>query len=453
MHITAPAVVVLVLASAALAQDAPPRPAEPAVPAFRPADEEGEKKAGKPAEKAPDAAAGPAVLVVGPAKVTLYGFLRGDVEYDDSRMDNAVFPQWVLSEARSTGARPNDEDLIFHPRLSRLGVKVEGKPIADFFGAVPTGLLEIDFYNANLSTESRAVPRIRHAFAQVEWPDFETSVLFGQYWQNLSPLFPLVNSDLGMWNAGNTGDRAPQARLTWKTLKGSFGVSTQVAFLLTGAVDQKNLDGVAPLTDTQADGQASGRPSVEGRVAVTWALWPEKKKSAELGIAYHEGWERTRFPVGTRGERHFRSEAIVADLIVPFTPGLILRAEAWAGRNLSDIRGGIGQGVNATTGREISARGGFAEIEARLAGFYRIGLGGTLDDPKNDEVPTGATQATAGRTLNRAAYVANRLDLGKGVELGADWIWWNTQYHRTAAGARMGQGTANRVDVYLMVGF
>ena len=120
-------------------------------------------------------------------------------------MDNGVFPQWVLTEARATGARRNDEDLVFHARLTRLGVRVEGKSNPHAWGAVPSGLLELDFYNTNLSTESRAAPRIRHAFAQAAWPDFESGILVGQTWQNLSPLSPLVNSDLAMWNAGNVG--------------------------------------------------------------------------------------------------------------------------------------------------------------------------------------------------------------------------------------------------------
>ena len=41
---------------------------------------------------------------------------------------------------------------------------------------------------------------------------------------------------------------------------------------------------------------------------------------------------------------------------------LALIAEGWTGKNLSDVRGGILQGINTKTGAEIHATGGFAQL-------------------------------------------------------------------------------------------
>ena len=40
---------------------------------------------------------------------------------------------------------------------------------------------------------------------------------------------------------------------------------------------------------------------------------------------------------------------------------LDLMGEWWTGKNLSDFRGGIGQGIDAATGREIRSSGGWIE--------------------------------------------------------------------------------------------
>jgi hypothetical protein len=57
----------------------------------------------------------------------------------------------------------------------------------------------------NIASESRAVPRIRHAYGEMRWDEF--SILFGQTWDVISPLLPTINDDSLMWNAGNLGDR------------------------------------------------------------------------------------------------------------------------------------------------------------------------------------------------------------------------------------------------------
>ncbi|MFP6676475.1 MAG: hypothetical protein VB878_15430, partial [Pirellulaceae bacterium] len=74
--------------------------------------------------------------------------------------------------------------------------------------------IEIDFETLiNIASDSRAVPRIRLAYGELKWDYF--SILFGQEWDVISPLNPMINDDSLMWNAGNLGDRRPMVRLKW----------------------------------------------------------------------------------------------------------------------------------------------------------------------------------------------------------------------------------------------
>ena len=96
-------------------------------------------------------------LSVGKSRFKLYGFLRGDMIYDDSRpggagANSSLVPAFILSENGFGGAAnlaptPNHENLLFHPRLSRVGIDFTAPPIDMLWGAKPGGKLEIDFYN------------------------------------------------------------------------------------------------------------------------------------------------------------------------------------------------------------------------------------------------------------------------------------------------------------------
>ena len=96
------------------------------------------------------------------------------------------------------------------PRLTRLGIDWSGPQIAKLGNAKLIGKLETDFQNGG--TESRQIIRIRHAYVRLDWERF--SMLAGQTWDLVSPLFPTVNGDTLQWNAGNVGDRRPQLRVS-----------------------------------------------------------------------------------------------------------------------------------------------------------------------------------------------------------------------------------------------
>jgi len=118
-----------------------------------------------------------------------------------------------------------------------------------------------------------------------------------------------------------------------------------------------------------------------------------------------------------------------------------VRGEGRWGRNMSDVRGGAGQGVNAATGREIRGRGGWSEANVRVSRYLSINPGFSTDDPVDADLPNG------GRTRNRAFYFADRITPGGNFLMGADYLRWRTDYK----GLR--RGVDNCVNLFLQYSF
>ena len=357
-------------------------------------------------------------------RLRVYGFVRHDVIVDDSRLDSAQSPLFVLSEPGGAG---NRHHFTMHPRLTRLGIDLFGPQLAPAGNARVGGRIELDFQNGG--RESRAIPRFRHAYLTLAWR--QATLLVGQSSDVISPLIPSVNNDTLMWAAGNLGDRRGQVRATFQSSGPRLQVSLAGSLGLTGAVDQLDLD-----ENGVRDGEASGVPNLQGRVGLAY---PVGTRRFSVGAWAHRGEMETTTAIG--GRTDFPSHAVGADAELPLGRRFVARGEAWTGRNLSDIRGGIGQAINRTTGRGIESHGGWAEIGGDVTARYSLFAGVTADIPDADDVPPG------GRTRNGAWYLVNRVNAGRPLVVGADYLRWRTEY------AGLPAGTDNRVNAYVIFNF
>jgi hypothetical protein len=207
------------------------------------------------------------------------------------------------------------------------------------------------------------------------------------------------------------GDRRAQIRLSYEPK--DKPLRWALALGLTGAVDRKDLD-----NNGVRDGEDSGLPNVQVRLA-----W--KFRNGETGLWAHHAWERVTNPVA--GQTRFTSHSVGLDWQWQLSPKWNLRGELWTGRNLSDFRGGIGQGVNAA-GSEIRSKGGWLELGWQYSPKQRLAFGYTIDDPKNADVPAG------GRTNNSAWYLHHRWRLSGNVELAVNYLFWTTKWQGQATG-------------------
>ncbi|HLF93771.1 MAG TPA: hypothetical protein VJB14_09915 [Planctomycetota bacterium] len=397
-----------------------------------------------PASAAQEAPAkGPSLthFEVGGNRISIYGTLRMDAYAGDGRFNHTQFTYYALSHDPTVTPAVDDTDnwIDWTPRLSRLGVKVERDSLPLWPDARLSGQLEFDFQNratsetSGLESESRELPRLRHAFVKLQAGSF--SFLAGQTWDLISPLWPLANADGMMWNSGNLGDRRPQVRFGWdEPLGDGAALTTAVAFARTGAIDRENLDAAAG--DSVRDGDESARPMIQGRVGMSNLLG----KSLDFGVWGHYGWEQVNVPL--LGRTHFHTSSVGLDLRLKFLDLFTLSGEAWIGKNLNDVRGGIDQGVDAATAREIAARGGWVELAAQVAAWDTLAGGVSLDDPRNSSL-----SAPTARSRNFAPYVFNRVDFGGGFTIGVEAVFWETFY------LGVDDGRANRYSFFAAYSF
>jgi transglutaminase-like putative cysteine protease len=339
-----------------------------------------------------------------------YGFVRLDGIADSAQTNNIQIPFFVQSPSNPNVAGRDNGQATMHPRLTRLGFNLAAPPDT-LKGTKVTGKFEMDFQNGQgVTTESRPLPRIRHAYLQLQ--NGASSWLFGQTWDLISPLFPSPNDDTLQWNAGNLGDRRAQIRFTQDDPASPF--SGAVALGLTGALDAKDLD-----ANGIRDGEDSFLPNVQARAA-----W--KNSKGAVGISGHLAWEDLTKPVA--GRTHFRSYSVGLDLLQRIATKWDLKGELWMGSNLSDFRGGIGQGVNAATGSEIRSHGGWLEVGYLAAANQRVAIGYTEDNPTDRDIPAG------GRLKNYSLYLHDRIRLSGNVEVGANYLYWLTRWNGLATG-------------------
>ncbi len=406
----------------------PARPGESQAPAKPPAPSALAVVATPPAAKAADDTVRWAELTSSPSHLKFYGFLRVDNVVDDSRMNNPQSVMWVLPEDRAAGSA-DLANFTLYPRLTRFGINFSGPMVAALGNAKLSGQLEIDFQNGG--SESRPTPRIRHGWLKLTKGNF--AFLGGQTWDIFGPLFPTPNTDTLMWNVGNVGDRRPQLQATYSPQagKGQFLLAGSVG--LSSAVDAMDLD-----ANGYRDGEESARPNVEARFGYAHPIRSGGPK-VSVGFSGFRGWQSTTRLIA--GRRQFYSQGLAADFEIPFHDRIALRGEGWWGRNMSDFRGGIGQNINTATGVAIRSRGGWAEFHFKAHRLWTLAPGYTLDDPVDQDVASG------GRIRNGSLYFANRLSLGGGFLIGADYLHWITSYKN------LPQGTDNRVNIFFQYSF
>ena len=95
-----------------------------------------------------------------------------------------------------------------------------------------------------------------------------------------------------------------------------------------------------------------------------------KERTASFGLSGFYGFEKTARPVAGRNE--FHAQLLNFDFTLPLASRLSWRGEGGWGRNMSDVRGGAGHGINVAPGREIRGRGGWTEANIKLSRYFSL---------------------------------------------------------------------------------
>lgn len=232
-----------------------------------------------------------AAFNLGPVKMTPYGFLKATAVYDTSNPngDDMPFPGVFLGSTSILSTGPT-QDPEFHlkARSSRIGANFEWPDLSPHLTL--TGRIEGDFEGNYSEVDNRDVSSIRssmfsfrQAWVRLDYAASDkTDIYFegGQDWTLFgSSALPnlLETTALGYWY-GDVYERSPQFQVGWvQKLSSERNVKFSPTFAImmpsTGQIEKLGTLGLqGQIAQAEREGADSGRPEVEGRVALQFQL-------------------------------------------------------------------------------------------------------------------------------------------------------------------------------------
>jgi hypothetical protein len=318
--------------------------------------------------------------------VTFYGYIKLDAVYQDSYavMDNFLV-QALPDELAMAGAETEAQDMdtfSMTARQSRFGFLIT-TPATDS-GLVTRGRIEADFYGSLPARDPGKDPEenkgglmLRRATVEIIADSW--SILAGNEWMVMSPLFPHVNNYPYGADAGNLGYRTPQIRLT--------GYMMDKAIILQVAATNKigDVDGAFDI-DT---GRLAAVPTWEAGVTY-------KKDGLVLALTGHYGEEEIRTErngvIDYHGTR-IESQSVNVSFNLPLGDMFGVSGEYFTGSNLDGwYTGAQGSGwvVTEDWDREaVKSQGGWVELMAKPVDGVKCHVGYGVDDPDDDQLEDG----------------------------------------------------------------
>lgn len=344
-------------------------------------------------------------------EVTARGVLSFNLAWSDATL---VPGAYVLYAARpaSTGSQ-----FVLSPANTVLGFSIEG---VSFRGASVVGA--VDFALKSPAPAQRSILSPLFYDVHIGVRGRRSYLVVGQF---PDVVFPFVAASLngypGSYVAGSLGFYRPQIRAgAIVDLTSALDVRLQASV----GQDVQNFR-ITPLTG----GGGADVPDLQGRLSIaagapTPGARNPWKRQYELGAAGHIGKRRFAFlemDVPTQIVAR-TTWSIVGDARAELPSGTTLRGRLWMGRVLGDYQGGIFQSVAFETLEAIGARGGWIDVQQRVARAWRVAIGYGRDDPEDESLSPGQRQ------LNETAFGNLRWQWSAAVSFGAEISYWSTEW-------------------------
>ena len=309
-------------------------------------------------------------------RVRLSGLVLLNLFNSHGDTDTQDFPSFVKGPGTGTGS------FGATMRQSEIGLEVFGPTWA---GAKTSGSLQADFAGGFPSTWNglnSGIFRLRTASMRLDWKN--TSVVMGQDSAFFSPLSPTSFASLAvpaLNYAGNLWGWTPQVRVEHR-----FDISSNQNITIQGGI-LDNLTGEFP-GDSYARmagaGELSRQPAYAVRTAWTRTVFGQPLSFGAAGYYSRQVWSYY----------HIDGWAGMADWEVPLAPRLFFTGEAYRGRALGGIGGGITQSVvyegdptnPATPVRGLDDIGGWSQLKFKATNRLELNAAVGLDNPRTAEV-------------------------------------------------------------------
>ncbi|HTJ30362.1 MAG TPA: hypothetical protein VL346_07670 [Acidobacteriaceae bacterium] len=320
-------------------------------------------------------------------------------------------------------------------RQTILGVQASGPVL---FGAKSSGEVNFDFYGgipySNYNTVSGIV-RLRTAALRLDWE--KNNVELGFVQPLISPLEPtsyaMVAEPALAW-AGNLWTWAPQF-----SYQHSFGVAQQPHMTFQAGLWDPPTAGynADQLFRSASSSERSGQPAYESRIAFTDPRRGTNGMQVGLG-----GYYSRQSYTGRAGD----SWAVTADWRLPVSRFFELSGEAYRGRALGGLGGGvykdIESGTDPVTGsptfRLLNAGGGWLQTKFRFTRVLEANTAAGLDDGFSRDFHAVVIPAGASGTQLRAR---NRMIMTNMIYSPKTYLIFSPEYRRISTWPIYGSAT------------
>ena len=372
--------------------------------------------------------------------VDFYGYIKLDAVYQSSF---AVMDQYLVQVPpgnlrEGADSQKNSEQDTFHmtARQSRFGFLINGPSNEDISSR---GRLEMDFYGdwpaqsaASDPDENKGMMMLRRAYVEVMGDNW--SVLAGNEWMVVSPMFPHVNNYPYGADCGNLGYRMPQIRLT------GYAMDKQIVMQLAAV----NKIGNGEFLDIDT-GRMNAAPTWEA------GLW--YKGPVTVAVTGHYGQEEIK---SHRGEMIMDGTTVVGplyahygskvdswsynvSLAIPLGDYFAINGEWYSGANLDGwYTGGAGQGWVMTDDGDrepLETTGGWAEIMIKPSDSLKFYVGYGMDDPNDDQLEDGiiepgyvGSSGNQGITKNSMMYANVWYNVNSATMISFEYMQMTTEY-------------------------
>lgn len=330
------------------------------------------------------------------------GFFKTDLIYDNARAYPGNYHLYVPAYGDD-----DSNEFFLTARESRMSFDFWWKD-GDY---KTTGYLEFDFQNVG-GGENKAAPMLRHAYFKTGKGNW--SVLAGQTWDIISPLNPKTANYSVLWYQGNIGYRRPQVRFsTWAEAgeNGKIKLDAGVSRNIGNDLDENSVD----------DGADAGLPAFQGRLCYA-TKYGEGGKFG-IGFSGHYGQEAYE-----DDREDVTSWSLNADLVFAFSKKFSIMGEYFAGENLGQYFGGIGQNLNPERD-PLPTKGGWGMISFKPRACLMLNAGFGFDDPDEEEWNCpGDGETYTMMDLNTSLFANIFFDVNKNVTAIFEVSKLNTEY-------------------------
>ncbi|MCP4081437.1 MAG: hypothetical protein P8J91_05645 [Pirellulaceae bacterium] len=321
----------------------------------------------------------------------------------------------------------DDDTFTVHGKTSMLNFALSGP---DLRGWETGGAMVINFLGPQPLRNNSGF-NVLNAYGYLKRDDIRIS--FGRMTDLFSPIQPNTVNMGQQRAAGNVG-----------IFRGAFNIDRYIQcgpctkWTLSGRLSQNTVKDYLLLPT--ARGMDNGFPNFEGRIGLEYGTEIDGQRPLEIGVSGLWGETRAFDPARIDLDQNeiiflgaLQEVSTTAGMNIDLQlrgPRVGMRGEFWMAQAAGTYFAGILQTLNSETGKGIRSIGGWSEVYYKSNPRTTLGLGGGIDDPRNQDVGfiTNSPNDPGQRLYSSVVWSNAFYDVAENFQLGFEVAYRKTHY-------------------------